>query len=249
MACVMVLTAAAAGAVEFGFESSVEDWTSVSDAQGVSNFGAADGVLGFDYVTPTSPFDPMIISPAVSIPGARDNWLILNVNLTAAAGAGAQMFQLFFATPTQGFSEAQSRTFAVTPNLGWQTVIVDLAEAQSGRDPWPATVSRFRLDPGSNPTYLVGYRFELDSIAITYDTDGDNIPDDSELLYWGNLDAADATSDYDDDLIPDRVEIQFGLNPLVDEGVSLPVGHGLWAAVLAGTLIAAAAFVTRRRTA
>ena len=107
VACAVGLCAAA---VEYDFEDGTQGWTAVGVASGMDNFGAAGGILGFDYVaaTPPTPFDPMIISPTVSFPASKDHWLALEVNITADPGAGAQTFQLFYANEYGGFSEGRS---------------------------------------------------------------------------------------------------------------------------------------------
>ena len=234
----IVLAAGSAAAVEFTFETDAEGWTAVGEANGIANFGASDGALGLDYVTATTVFDPQVVSPAVSIDAAREHWLVLDISITAAPAAGAQTFQIFYENELGSFSEGRSRVFTVTPNVPMARVVFDLAEAQATRDPWQGAVTAFRIDPGGSSEDLVGYRCEFDLIAITSDTDGDGIPDDAEIEYWGDLESADESTDHDGNGITDVQEIAFGLDPTVDDGEKLPA-PGAWALLLLATFIVA----------
>jgi len=163
---------------------------------------------------------------------------VLQVNISADPGAGGQRFQVFYANEFGGFSEPRSRAFFVTPNAGWQDVVFDMAPLQGGRDPWQGTVTRFRIDPGSSQADLEGYRCEFDFIAMTDDTDADGIPDDDELFWWGTIDEADETSDHDYNGITDKMEIEFGLDPTVDEGEVLPAAKA-WLLLVTTLFLAA----------
>ena len=233
-----------AQAVEFDFESGDQGWTASTESVGVTGFGASGGILGFEYITPTGPFDPMVISPAVTVDAAAEHWLALEMNFTNETGAGATTLQIFYENEFGGFSEPRSRTFAISPNLGWQTLVFDMAPVQGGRDPWEGTVTRFRLDPGSgDPATFVGYRCDFDRIALTDDTDRDGIVDDIEIFYWGDIGVADATTDADGNGILDVVEITLGLDPTVDEGEAVPAATA-WG--LAGLALIAGAIALRR---
>jgi hypothetical protein len=210
-----------AGAITFHFTSDAEGWTASGAGTGVASFGAAGGLIFVDFGTPTGGFDPMLMSPTLSVMASRDHYLVLRINLTAAPAAGPQTFQMFFENEFGGYSEPRSRTFAVTPNTGWQTITVDLLP-QGGRDPWQGTVTHIRLDPGTSAADQVGYRCEIDRLALISDSDNDGISDDIEILYWGNLTAADNTTDHDNNGMSDATEILFGMDPTVDLGESLP---------------------------
>lgn len=236
----------AVAGVEYNFESGTEGWTSSGAANGLANFGASGGALGFDYVEPTAAFDPMIISPIISLPASAEHWLVLEVNITAANN-NPVTFQVFFSSNVGPFSEGRSRILTVTPNLGWQTLEpFDMRDTQGGRDPWAGTITGFRIDPGSNPAPLVGYRCDFQKIALTGDTDNDRIPDDAELLYFGNLTEADDTTDHDANEIPDFLEIQFGLDPTTDAGESLPTTEASGVALLAACLALLGTVIVRR---
>lgn len=245
--CVLAVAGAAVG-VEYDFETGTQAWTASPESTGVANFAASGGYLGLDYITPTGPFDPQIVSPWISMDASRDHWLVLDVNITADTGAGDQTFQIFFSNEFGGFSEGRSRIFPVTPNVGWQRLpALDLTDTQGGKDPWQGTVDRFRIDPGSSETDLVGFRCEFDLIAITDDTDGDGIQDDAELLYWGDLDEADETTDHDDNGILDVVEIAWGMDPTVDLGETLPAASGAALLALGLCFVAMGALAVRRK--
>ena len=253
--CVAMGIAMNAMAVEFTFDTGAQGWTAgATVAQGMANFAASQGAIGFDYVAPTGGFDPIIISPTgLTIPAAQHHWLVLQVNITAAPASGPVDFQIFWATASQGFSEPQSRHFSVTPNLGWQNLAFDMALPQSTRDPWQGTVIQIRIDPGSSSTNLVGYHCAFDRIALTNDTDGDGINDDQEIYWFSNLDAANATTDHDNNGVPDAYEIAMGLNPLVDEGERLPSSSpwllaALMTFVLAGGIAAIRRLSPRKRS-
>lgn len=216
-----VVVPAMAG-VEYNFESGTQGWTAgVGVANGMSNFRAMDGILSFDYVTPTGAFDPMIVSPAISEDSAVNHWLLLEVNITSSTNDPV-VFQVFWSSSVGGYIEARSRVFFVTPNAGWQTIRFDMIPGQSGREGWTGTITGFRVDPGNNPTPLASHRCEFERIMLTSDTDKDGIADDTEIVLFGNITTASATSDYDGDGITDVKEIEFGLDPLTDEGVELP---------------------------
>jgi len=244
--CILMTTfvvALGASALEFDFESGDQGWTASPEATGVTGFGASAGILGFEYITPTGPFDPMIISPVVTVDAVNEHWLVLEVDFTNEAGAGDTSLQVFYENEFGGFSEPRSRTFVLSPNLGWQTIILDMTP-QGGRDPWEGTVTRFRLDPGSgDPATFVGYRCDIDRIALTADTDDDGIDDDVEIFYWGNIDTADATTDADGNEILDALEIALGLDPTVDEGEAVPAATA-WG--LASLALIAGAIALRR---
>jgi len=235
-----------AAAVEFGFEDDAQGWYAGVDAsRGMANFSASGGKIGFDYVTPSGAFDPMIISPAISVSALREHWLVLELDLTAAPGAGAQSFQIFYVNPSGSFNEPQSRSFSVAPNLGPQTVVFDMTPVQPTRTTWEGTIVKVRIDPGgnANATELAGYRCEFDRIAITDDTDRDGINDDLERFWFGDLDTADAISDYDGDGVRDAVEIALGLNPLTNDAEDLPAAIPLGLTILALCLALAGARV------
>jgi len=241
--------ALAAGAIEYDFEIDAQGWAAgVGADHGMTNFAASDGKIGFDYVTPTASFDPMIISPGgLTINATSTYWLVLEVNMTAEAGTGAKQFQVFFQNEAGGFSEGRSRRFNVTPNLGWQTITFNMSIGPG--DPWTGTVSRFRIDPGSNVTGLAGYRCEFERIAIVgfLDTDNDGISDEAELLIFGDLETASVYSDYDGDGLRDALEIALGFDPKYPDASFVPAG-GTWALLtLAACLTAAAGLVLRRR--
>ncbi len=235
----IVLAAGSAAAVEFTFDTGAEGWTAAGEAHGIANFAASGGVLGLDYVTATTVFDPQVRSPEVSINAAREHWLVLDVAITAASGSAGQSFQIFYQNELGGFSEGRSRALNITPNMPMTRVVLDLAEVQPGRDPWQGTVTAFRIDPGRISDDLVGYRCEFDLIAITDDTDGDGIPDHAEIAYWGDLESADESTDHDANGVTDAKEIAFGLDPTVDEGEKLPAPGG-WALLLLAAFVALA---------
>lgn len=230
IALLMTVAAGTAFAVEYDFSDGVQGWTTNGAGGGVDNFGATNGILGLDYVTATSTFDPMIISPAVSFSAAENHWLVVVVNITAEPTAGAQTFQIFFANEAGGFSEGRSRRFNVTPNIGWQTIILDMLPTPD-HDAWTGTITRFRLDPGGTEAQLAGYRCEFDRIALTSDADLDGIEDDLEYYWfftvygladWRNI--ANGTSDGDGNGIPDWYEMEQGWDPLHDDGEKVPAG-------------------------
>lgn len=238
---VLCVTAATAGAVEFDFERGTLGWTASGPESGVGQFGAALGALGFNYITPSSgvPFDPFLVSPVISVSAEQEHHVVLDVNLTAAS-ADPVTFQFFFENQAGGFSAARSRLFEVTPNGGWQRVVFDMAPTQAGRDPWAGTITRFRIDPGSNQAQLVGYRCEFRWIAVTDDTDNDGIADADELFWFGDLTTSNGTTDYDEDGIADKLELDWGLNPLVDQGNTVPAAGLAGLAAMALALFAAA---------
>ncbi len=234
------------GAVEFSFDNDAQGWTVGSSG----SLEASAGTIIFTYSDPApDPFDPILVSPAgLSIDTARQHWLVLELNITAAVGAGDQQFQIFFDNG-ESYNEPDSRTFPVTPNIGDQTVIFDMAPPQEDRDPWTGFVTSFRIDPGRSATDLLGYDCTFTRIAITDDTDMDGIRDDAEYDYWGNLDEADATTDHDGDGLLDSVEIALGLNPLFDEGATLPASSPWSLRVLLGVILLAGAGLTLRSVA
>lgn len=238
---VLCMVAATAGAVEFSFESGTRGWIASGPESGVGQFGAALGALGFNYITPSSgvPFDPYLVSPVVSVSAEKEHHLVLDINVTAATAAPISL-EVFFENQAGGFSAARSRIFDVTPNSGWQQVVFDMAPTQAGRDPWAGTITRLRIDPGSNQAQLVGYRCEFRWIAITDDTDRDGIADADELFWFGDLTTASGSTDYDEDGISDKLEIDWGLNPLVDEGETVPVAGAVGLAAMGLALFAAA---------
>jgi len=221
----LALAVPAMAGVEYDFESGTQGWIAgVGVANGMSNFQATGGILSFDYVTPTGAFDPMIVGPAISEDAAANHWLLLEVNITSSTNDPVT-FQVFWSSSVGGYLEGRSRLFFVTPNVGWQTVTFDMAPAQSGREAWTGTIYGFRVDPGNNPTPLASHRCEFDRIMLTSDTDKDGMADDTEIALFGNITTANANSDYDGDGITDVKEIEFGLDPLVDEGVELPAAN------------------------
>ena len=243
-----------AGALDYDFEDGTQGWTAVDVNHGVDGFGAPDGKLEFDYVaaTPPASFDPQIISPVISVAAAYDHWLAIEVNITADPGAGAQTFQLFFSNEQGGFSEGRSRRFSVTPNAGWQTIIVDLLP-QGSRDPWEGTINRVRLDPGGFEAELAGYQCAFERITLSLDTDNDGIADDLEY-YWffqvhaipDFLNVADAHSDSDSNGILDSIEMALGWDPMVDEGEQLPAGNTAALLALVLAILGVAGFALRR---
>ena len=188
------LTMAGARGLEYDFEAGTEGWTASAESTGAANLAFVDGNMGLDFIAPTGPFDPMLVSPNILVPANGGKWLVLDVELTAVPGAGPQQFQLFFANELGGFSEGRSRTFDVQPNTGPQRIVLDLTEPQPARDPWQGMVTRIRLDPGRVAADLVGYHCDVDLLALTNDTDGDGIPDDYEYANWGDLATLDETA-------------------------------------------------------
>ena len=240
-----------AAAVDFDFESGDQGWyAGVGADSGMTDFGASEGKIGFEYSQPSLPFDPMVISPVIDVDAHREHWLVLDVNFALQDGTPPQTFEIFFENELGGFIQERSRIFTVTPNLGWQEIIFNLATPQGGRDPWEGNVTRFRVDPGSgDATPYVGYRCEFERIAITDDTDRDTIPDDEEYFYFGDIDSADETTDHDSNGITDAVEIAFGLDPTVDEGEEIPAAHA-WSLMLSALVVGlfGASAIWRRRT-
>ncbi len=194
LACALCLAVTGAHALEYSFETDTEGWTASAEATGAANLTVANGALGLDYITPTQPFDPMLISPPISLPANAGKWLVLDVSLTAAPGAGPQQFQLFYENELGGFSEGRSRTFNVQPNAGMQRIVLDMTAPQPGREAWQGTVTRVRMDPGRIEADLVGYHCDVDLFALTDDTDGDGISDDYEYANYGDLAAIDAAA-------------------------------------------------------
>lgn len=187
LAGILSLAVTGAQALEYNFETDTEGWTASVEATGAANLTVANGALGLDYITPTGPFDPMLVSPAISLPANTGKWLVVEVDLTAAPGAGPQQFQLFYANELGGFSEGRSRTFNVQPNAGIQRIVLDMTASQPARDPWQGTVTQVRMDPGRVEADLVGYHCDVHSFALTDDTDNDGIPDDYEYTNYGDL--------------------------------------------------------------
>ena len=235
MAVVVAMTLSMAGAGYAGpavyfFESGTEGWTTPGESGGIGNFRAEGGALVFDYVENTGAnFDPILISPTgLSVNAARHHWLRFDIEIIAQPEAGPQNIQIFFNDGPDdgypGYNEPDSRTFFVEPNAGLQSIIFDMTPIQPGRDAFDGTVTQFRIDPGRVKADLVGGSARIEVIALTDDADFDGINDDRELEIFGDLDTADYSSDYDGDGIPDRIEIADGLDPLVDEGISMPVG-------------------------
>jgi len=247
--CFAVSGGASAQAV-FNFDASLGGWTSSGVDSGVDNFRLQDQAMQFDYVsTAPDPFDPILQSPTgLGLDASDNHWLRIDVEVTTPGAAGPQTFQVFFddgdADGNAAFNEPDSRTFTVAPNSGVVTVVFDMTPVPGGRDAFSGTINRFRIDPGNNEAELVGGSAVVELIALTSDTDFDNIPDDAEIAIFGDTATADATSDFDGDGITDAQEIALGLDPLVDEGVTLPVRG---AGVLAGAFVLASLLYLRGR--
>ena len=237
-----------AGAVEYRFANGADGWVAASSG----TLSTSPGTITFTYTDPSpNSFDPILAGPgSMHIDAARDHWLVLELDLSAAPGAGPQLFQIFFDDGAgdghAGYNEPDSRQFTVTPNIGMQRVVFDMLPIQSERDAWSGVVSNFRIDPGTSLTDLVGYSCTFDRIGMTSDTDLDGIRDDAEYLYWGNLDTADATTDYDGDGLLDSLEIALGLNPLVNEGAELPVSSPWGQVFLLGMIVLAGVAMAKR---
>lgn len=244
-AAVLLCAPALAGPAVYHFNSGAEGWTANSTDSGLDNFDASGGALSFDYVTPGVVFDPILVSPGdLDLDAGRHHWFRIDIEIETPAPVGPQTIQVFFAASNGAFTEAASRTISVTPNTGLQSIIFDMAPPQPGRDPFTGTIANFRVDPGNLEADLVGGSARIEVIALTNDADFDGIVDDVEIALFGDRDTADATSDFDGDGIPDAKEIALGLDPLVDEGISLPAG-GAFAGILA--LGALGLFHLRRR--
>jgi hypothetical protein len=166
---------------EFAFNSpgNAEGWTSVGP--GITSPLVSNGTVSLNYVY-ADPFDPYLVGPnGMEIDAARQHYLVLDLNLTASDNSPVP-FEFFFSTGA-GFSGSLRTTFNVTPNLGMQRVVVDLAQAMPAT--WTGTVTQYRIDPGYIRDRLVGYSCSIDFIgvvtdpsavpasAFTFDKDGD----------------------------------------------------------------------------
>jgi hypothetical protein len=187
-------TASGAHGLEFSFDTGTQGWAAENAATGAPPLIAIDGRIRLDYSTATEVFDPRLIGPPVPLPARWARWLVIEVDLIAALGAGPQPFQLFFANEAGGFSEGRSRVFSVLPNAGPQRHVIDLSLIPPGKDPWEGMIERVRLDPGTSEADLLGYACEIDFIAFTLDTDRDGISDEEEYALYGNLVTVDGSA-------------------------------------------------------
>ncbi len=232
---IMASMPAVAAPAVFEFATGAEGWIAAAGV-GLTTLGTSAGAITFDYIAPTGPFDPILQSPpGLAIDASTEHWLRVDVEITTLAAAPDQLFQVFYDDGT-GLNEGHSRTFAVTPNAGVQSIVLDMATIQPGRTDYSGTISMFRVDPGTSQADLMGGSGRVELIALTDNADMDGLVDDVEIAVFGDTTTSTGDTDTDSDGINDKTEIAFGLDPFTDEGIDLPLG-GAVATLLALGLI------------
>ncbi len=150
----------------------VPDWTFDEDAEGwgisfsgMTNFRTENGTIAFDFVN-TDHFDPVLNSPpGLQIDAARRHYLLIDLDLGWGDGTpdcASQTMLEFYWDSGEGMNAHERIPFYVHPNLGMHRVIIDLAQHPL----WSGTVTRVRVDPGTDGAKLPGNTCRIDRIAV-----------------------------------------------------------------------------------
>ncbi|HAV14435.1 MAG TPA: hypothetical protein DCX06_13230 [Opitutae bacterium] len=168
---------------------------------------------------------------------AQKGYLYLEAELAPVGGAGVEVFNLYSAYCLVAPENAQNDSYALTigqlkylakpfydrlnsADVGWDTTSMNSASI----DIYPWTVDQVDdedLSPATVGQLKFVFSFDLSGWAPpggVIDSDGDGIPDNWEMLYYGNLDQG-IYADWDADGITDHYEFLLGFDPLFPDAL------------------------------
>ncbi|MBI2301719.1 MAG: glycoside hydrolase family 99-like domain-containing protein [Armatimonadetes bacterium] len=126
------------GKAEFDFATGLQGWTGM---MGLRDVGVADGALH----AVTNSTDPAFRAPNLNLRASQHPNLTLRMKLSRTP-SGKDGLQIFFATPTQGESEANSVKTEVIADGEYHTYVLPM----SANPRWRGVIRAMRLDPCSS---------------------------------------------------------------------------------------------------